>query len=201
MPSLLTGQNVRVTYGAHSVKADVAGLTVAQVHLIYSTLFTIGGDCKAFVNGKPAEDDATLMQGDRVEYMKIAGQKGQDYWSKREFMRLTSISEKQWEKLRQGGLRAVQLGDDYLMTDAECRTWVQRLVFDDDTIERAAAVGKAGRKNSTADIAEFANARRPHKTWKEILGEWRTAFPNDTRVKNAEQIQEAWRRRYRKKKS
>jgi hypothetical protein len=158
-------------------------------------------DCEAYVNGKPANVDATLTHGDRVEYMKVAGRKGQDYWSKREFLRLTSISEKQWDRLRQRGLQVVQVGVDYLMTDAEVRTWLQRLLFNDDAIERGAAIGTPGRKNTTADIAEFANPRRPHKTWKEILGEWRTAFPDDARVKSAEQIHEAWRRHYRKKKS
>lgn len=201
MSSLLTGNNVQVTYGAHSVKAEVAGLSVAQVHLICSTLFNISGDCEAFVNGVLARGETLLRIGDRVEYMKVVGRKGQDFWSKREFIRLTSISEKQWERLRKQGLHVVQVSDDFLMSDSECRTWVQRLVFDDGAIERAAAVGRPGRKNTTADIAEFANARRPHKTWKEILGEWRTAFPDDTRVTSEKQIQEAWRRHYRKKKS
>lgn len=68
MSSLLTGSNVQVIYGAHSIRAEVAGLSIAQVHLIYSTLFNISDDCEAFVNGAFAKGATLLRVGDRVEY-------------------------------------------------------------------------------------------------------------------------------------
>jgi hypothetical protein len=62
--------------------------------------------------------------------------------------------------------------------------------------------GKPGRKPSTADIARFANERRPGKTWKEIYVEWKRRHPNDPRTATLswEKVREAWRRHYRDKK-
>jgi hypothetical protein len=39
MSNLSDDSDVRVTYGAHSIKANMAGLSVAQVHLCYSPIF------------------------------------------------------------------------------------------------------------------------------------------------------------------
>ena len=192
--------NVHVIYGAHDLRLPVAGLTIDQVRMAYSGLLSVSVNTEAFVNGRQSTGSTVLTNGDRVEYMKISGRKGQDFWSKREFMRLTKISEEQWTSLREKGLRTFHVGEDEVIDDAECHKWIQRLIYSDDSIERAASKGKAGRKNTTADIAAFANARLPHKTWKEILGEWRTLYPNDTRVKKWQQIRDAWRRRYRGKK-
>ncbi len=191
---------VHVIYGAHYLRLPVAGLTVNQVQIAYGAVLSVSVSTEAFVNGRKSAGSTILVEGDRVEYMKTSGRKGQDFWSKREFLRLTKISEVQWAGLRAKGLRTFDVGQDEVIDDAECQKWIQRLIYSDDSIERAASKGKAGRKNTTADIAEFADARRPRKGWKVILGEWRTLYPNDTRVKNWQQIRDAWRRRYRGKK-
>ena len=57
--------------------------------------------------------------------------------------------------------------------------------------------GEPGRKETTADIAEFAlGGKQQEMTWKEILLAWRRQFPDDHRVKNWESIREAYRRRF-----
>jgi hypothetical protein len=61
-------------------------------------------------------------------------------------------------------------------------------------------VGQSGRKNTTADIADFAFVRRQKEmSWKEILHQWRQVYPKDKRVKNHETIRDAYRRAYRGK--
>lgn len=189
-------ETVHVIYGAHQLHVPCAGLSVAQVMLVYKDLMSMADAVEAYVNGTRVLNNVILQGDERIEFMRHAGKKGQDYWSKREFMRLTKISEEQWAGLRAKGLRTFHVGEDEVIDDAECQKWIQRLIYSDDSIERAASKGKAGRKNTTADIAEFANGRRPRKGWKAILGEWRTLYPNDTRVKNWQQIRDAWRRRY-----
>lgn len=189
-------REVNVVYGAHQLRLPVVGLTIDQVRMAYSDILNARFNTEAFVNGRKSPGSTVLTNGDRVEYMKISGRKGQDFWSKREFMRLTKISEEQWTSLGEKGLRTFHVGEDEVIDDAECQKWIQRLIYSNDSIERAAPTGKPGRKNTTGDIAEFANGRRPRKGWKAILGEWRTLYPNDTRVKNWQQIRDAWRRRY-----
>ena len=61
--------------------------------------------------------------------------------------------------------------------------------------ELSAPPGRPGRKKTTRDIALFAHKWRLRgMTWKEIFDDWKRLYPNDDRVKNAEQIREAHRR-------
>jgi hypothetical protein len=52
---------------------------------------------------------------------------------------------------------------------------------------------KPGRKNTTADLADFADARHAD-TWKEIAAQWNQKHPN--RRVNSNNVRDAWRRRY-----
>ena len=53
---------------------------------------------------------------------------------------------------------------------------------------------RLGRKSTTKDIADFAEARHGKKTWKEIAHEWNRKYP--TRHVNEQKVREAWRRRH-----
>jgi hypothetical protein len=53
---------------------------------------------------------------------------------------------------------------------------------------------KPGRKNTTKDIADFAEARHRQMTWKDISEEWNRKHPNQ-RVTH-HKVRDAWRRRY-----
>ncbi len=61
-----------------------------------------------------------------------------------------------------------------------------------------AARGKPGRKPVNADIAAFANERRPGMTWKAIYYAWKREHPNDPRNKDLtpEKVRGDWRRHY-----
>jgi len=54
---------------------------------------------------------------------------------------------------------------------------------------------KPGRRNTTAELADFAEARHPARTWKEIADEWNDNHP-DQKKKNDQKVRDAWRRRY-----
>jgi hypothetical protein len=62
----------------------------------------------------------------------------------------------------------------------------------------SASRGKPGRKAVNADIAAFANERRPGISWKEIYYAWKREHPNDPRNKDLtpERIRGDWRRHY-----
>ncbi len=61
-----------------------------------------------------------------------------------------------------------------------------------------AARGKPGRPAVNADIAAFANPRRPGMTWKAIYYAWKREHPHDPRNEEltAEKVRGAWRRHF-----
>jgi hypothetical protein len=62
--------------GWQSKEFDFAGLTVAHVAESCREKFDIPADAKAFVNGKEVDYETILKDGDNLEFMKLAGQKG-----------------------------------------------------------------------------------------------------------------------------
>lgn len=55
--------------------------------------------------------------------------------------------------------------------------------------------GRPGRKNTTSDIAQFANdLKEQGKVWKDIFPACRSRFPG--RVKSLEQVRTIWRRQF-----
>ena len=73
-----TAQTVNLVYGAHDLDVEVTGLTVAEVQLAYKDIINVEDDAEAYVNGKPVVDknSISLNAGDRLQFMKEAGQKG-----------------------------------------------------------------------------------------------------------------------------
>ena len=65
--------------------------------------------------------------------------------------------------------------------------------------ERPSTGGKAGRKNETAEIAEYAHQLRLEKqTWKEVWWLCKKRWPGNRHVQNKEQVRAIWRRHYEK---
>ena len=63
----------------------------------------------------------------------------------------------------------------------------------------AARRGKGGRRADTREIADYVNELRgKDMTWKAILPACREKWPNDRRVRNADQLRKTWRRHYRR---
>jgi hypothetical protein len=62
----------------------------------------------------------------------------------------------------------------------------------------SAPLGKPGCRAKTADIAAFANERRPEMSWKDICCAWKREHSDDPRNKDltASKVREAWRRHY-----
>lgn len=59
--------------------------------------------------------------------------------------------------------------------------------------------GKPGRKDTTDDIAAFADVRKQSgMTWKAICSSWKREYPNDPRTKTLtwKKVRETWRRHY-----
>ena len=94
------------------------------------------------------------------------------------------------EQLPQNSDLAARL-DDVLNRLAELENQVK-------APHRSPPLGKPGVKDSTADIADYANERRAGMTWKEICSAWKGEHSNDPRNKklNREKVREAWRRHF-----
>lgn len=189
-------KKVRITYGSHDFHTEVAGLSVAEVKLAYQDILSVPADIQVFVNGVTSKDSTILRPGDRCEFMRWWGRKGQDFYSKREIVNFTGISEWRWDRLIKKGMEVVLIDGVEVVAEAEFRKYFQRMIVKDDSVKCAAT---RGRPNTTADIAEFANSRRPATTWKEIFAEWRQAHPDDDRVEDSEHLRCIWSRHYRRK--
>ena len=69
---------VNVVYGAHDLDMDLAGLTVEEIQLALKDVLNVEAGVEAYVDGKLIENkgDFKLKKGQRLEFMKEAGQKG-----------------------------------------------------------------------------------------------------------------------------
>jgi hypothetical protein len=65
-------------------------------------------------------------------------------------------------------------------------------------IPPSASSGKPGRRATNADIAAFANERRPGMVWKAIYYAWKREHPEDPRndTLTPEKVRGAWRRHF-----
>ncbi len=67
---------VEVIYGPLGESLNVAGLSVAQVHLMLRADFGMAPVVEALVNGEESNGDRTLQAGDVVEFSRPTGEKG-----------------------------------------------------------------------------------------------------------------------------
>ncbi len=67
---------VRVIYGIHSLEAAVAGKTVAEVRKALSQALNIHPAAIAIVNGQEVAGNYILHDGEVLEFVRLAGEKG-----------------------------------------------------------------------------------------------------------------------------
>ncbi len=70
-----TGQ-VKISYGVHSLEATIAGKSVAEVRQALKEPLNIDPRALALVNGRDAAAAYVLKEGDQLEFVRLAGEKG-----------------------------------------------------------------------------------------------------------------------------
>jgi len=71
-----TRSQVRVLYGVHSMEADLAGRTVADVRQALRQALNISPQAVAVVDGREVADSTALLAGQQLEFVRLAGEKG-----------------------------------------------------------------------------------------------------------------------------
>jgi len=71
-----TQDQVRVLYGVHSLEADLAGRTVADVRQALRQALNISPQAVAVVDGREVEEGVILLAGQQLEFVRLAGEKG-----------------------------------------------------------------------------------------------------------------------------
>lgn len=68
---------VNVVYGAHDLDMDgLAGLTVEEIQLSLRDVLNVDEGAEAYIDGNLVDKGTVLQAGQRLEFMKEAGQKG-----------------------------------------------------------------------------------------------------------------------------
>jgi hypothetical protein len=67
---------VRVIYGIHSLEAAIAGKTVTEVRKALSQALNIDPAAIAIINGQAAAGNYILQEGQILEFVRLAGEKG-----------------------------------------------------------------------------------------------------------------------------
>ena len=71
-----TQDQVRVLYGVHSLEANLAGRTVADVRQALRQALNISPQAVAVVDGREVEEGFILLAGQQLEFVRLAGEKG-----------------------------------------------------------------------------------------------------------------------------
>jgi hypothetical protein len=70
-----TGQ-VKISYGVHVLTAAIAGKSVGEVRQALKEPLNIDPRALALVNGRDAGASRILREGDQLEFVRLAGEKG-----------------------------------------------------------------------------------------------------------------------------
>lgn len=80
-PATDTVRDVQVIYGASVQTLALAGLTVAQARPLVETILAVDPRSPVLVNGRPARASYLIAQGDALEFVHHAGEKGRTGWN------------------------------------------------------------------------------------------------------------------------
>jgi hypothetical protein len=69
-------RGVDVIYGASVQSLALAGLTIAQARPLVETILAVDRRSPALVNGRPVRTSHVIAQGDVLEFVHHAGEKG-----------------------------------------------------------------------------------------------------------------------------
>ena len=77
-PSPARSGMVKVSYGVHNLEAAIAGKSVSEVRQSLKEPLNIDPRALALVNGRDVAASYILKQGDQLEFVRLAGEKGGD---------------------------------------------------------------------------------------------------------------------------
>ena len=69
---------VKVSYGVHNLEAAIAGKSVSEVRQALKEPLNIDPRALALVNGRDVVASYILKEGDQLEFVRLAGEKGRD---------------------------------------------------------------------------------------------------------------------------
>ena len=69
---------VKISYGVHNLEAAIAGKSVSEVRQSLKEPLNIDPRALALVNGRDVAAAHILKQGDQLEFVRLAGEKGGD---------------------------------------------------------------------------------------------------------------------------
>ena len=69
---------MKISYGVHSLEAGIAGQSVGEVRQALKEPLNIDPRALALVNGRDAAASYVLKEGDQLEFVRLAGEKGAD---------------------------------------------------------------------------------------------------------------------------
>ena len=75
-PGRTPSGQVRVSYGVHHLDAAIAGKSVGEVRQALKEPLNIDPRALALVNGRDVAASYVLKQGDQLEFVRLAGEKG-----------------------------------------------------------------------------------------------------------------------------
>lgn len=75
-PSPAPSSQVKISYGVHNLEAAIAGKSVSEVRQSLKEPLNIDPRALALVNGRDVAASYILKQGDQLEFVRLAGEKG-----------------------------------------------------------------------------------------------------------------------------
>ena len=75
-PSPARSGMIKVSYGVHNLEAAIAGKSVSEVRQSLKEPLNIDPRALALVNGRDVAASYILKQGDQLEFVRLAGEKG-----------------------------------------------------------------------------------------------------------------------------
>lgn len=219
--------SVHVVHGPKWGDFPLSGQSVLKAKEELGVVFDIPYFAEAFVNFKPVLVDHVLRDGDRLDFEQMFFYKGAGKRKQKlekveakallfAYPELFRMAQEIKQEAKEAGLD-IEKGID--MMAARVALWCKErfgpfpktvVATLNETMKHLAKLAdqgtrlidgelpkNPGRKNTTWDIADFAETcrqKRVRPTWKEIAEEWTKKNPN--RPMNFRKVRDAWRRRY-----
>jgi hypothetical protein len=216
-------RTVHVIHGVWEHRFPLGGQLALAAKTFLRKHLSIPYFAEMVVNGKPVPVNHVLQAGDLLTFIRPPGFKGagepNEPVEKTEaegllgaYPELLRIANAVKHEAREGGwgteqivdvmaARVVRWCEDHfgpvtMEVDATVNEVVRTL---SKLAERVSPFNrrqpkKPGRKNTTKDIADFAEARHRKMSWKDIAHEWNQKHPEQHF--NDQKVRDAWRRRY-----
>lgn len=77
-PGRTTSGQVKISYGIHNLDAAIAGKSVSEVRQALKEPLNIDPRALALVNGRDVAASYVLKDGDQLEFVRLAGEKGRE---------------------------------------------------------------------------------------------------------------------------